>query len=394
MSLNKIDKVKIHSKMVSKNFAKSIHRRLNSLNPNTLKRIYKDTGIKVNHIFVKGKVKLIIGKDSIDYINHNKKGYSYGKNNSYRNKLIHNLEEYISKDEKEYVNKISKELDSDIDVVTYVDKISLIKNKMGLIEKIIVNTNGKDYYLTPKKVLNEAIFDGKYSMVLDNMIGLCFEVNTLDRKDAPLVEYYAHVNIDEVYGLEGNWGLVDMKGNEIIKPQYIYPFIECGDNLQVMLSNSTKTIKGKKRIITLKHGLIDRKGNVIIPIKYLYMDCMDNSGIYFRVADPKSLKSAVLDKNNNIIIPFDYEYIDPIPDSELCINNGYGTIYPDNIYQVKVSNNDLYGIYDLKLKKEIIKPKYKYMKIIDYNKFMIGDDYENCNKIINEKDELIHYVTK
>lgn len=139
-------------------------------------------------------------------------------------------------------------------------------------------------------------------------------------------------------------------------------------------------------VITLKHGLIDTKGNIIIPIKYLYMEAMDNSGEYFRVVDPKTYKSGVLDKNNKIVIPFKYDYIQASPDLELCETNKYCSRYPDYIYQVKVCNNDLYGVYDLKLEKEIIKPKYKYLKIVGYNKFKIGDDYDNCNILINEKE--------
>ena len=69
------------------------------------------------------------------------------------------------------------------------------------------------------------------------------------------------------------------------------------------------------------------------------------------------------------------------------IKTKYCEIYPDHIYQVKVKNNDLYGVYDLKLNKEIIEPKYKCLKIIGYNEFLIGEDYENCNTLINEKEK-------
>ncbi len=204
------------------------------------------------------------------------------------------------------------------------------------------------------------------------------------------VDYWnAHTAIDIVYGLEGNWGLVDKEGNVIIEPQYIYPFIECGDNYQVMLPYEFHKEENKEIIITLKHGLIDKKGNIIIPIKYLFMEEMDNSGTYFRVFDPDLEKDGVLDKDNNIVVPFNYQYIVGSPDLELQIKTKYCSIYPDHIYQSKVSNNDLYGVYDLKLHKEIIKPKYKRLKIVGYNKFLIGENYENCNTLINEKENVI-----
>ena len=99
-----------------------------------------------------------------------------------------------------------------------------------------------------------------------------YNISTESPKDVSFVEYYAHTNIDEVYGMEGKWGLLDKDGNIIIEPKYIYPFIECGDNYQVMLPDDYKIINNEKRILTLKHGLLDKKGNIIIPIKYLYME--------------------------------------------------------------------------------------------------------------------------
>lgn len=216
-----------------------------------------------------------------------------------------------------------------------------------------------------------------------------YMVSTKSQKEV-LVDYFAHTNIDEVYGMEGNWGLIDKDGKTIIEPKYIYPFLECGDNYQVMLPQEYKENNGVKTIINLEHGLIDKKGNIIIPIKYLYMEAMDNTGTYFRVVDKETYKSGVIDKNNKLVIPFKYEYIQASPDLKLMIQTKYCNIYPDNIYQVKVSNNDLYGVYDLKLKKEIIKPKYKYLKIIGYNRFEIGEDYDSCNTLINEKEEKIN----
>ena len=212
-----------------------------------------------------------------------------------------------------------------------------------------------------------------------------YNISTKSQNEVNIVEYYAHTGIDEVYGMEGNWGLVDKDGNIVIEPKYIYPFIECGNNYQVMLPHEYKKIKGKENILTLKHGLIDKKGNIIIPIKYLYMEAMDNTGTYFRVVNSKTYKSGVLDKDNNVVIPFKYEFIQATPDLNMRIKDEY----PDNIYQVKVSKNDLYGIYDLKLKKEIIKPKYKCLKIASYNRFLIGEDYENCNTLIDESEQII-----
>lgn len=216
-----------------------------------------------------------------------------------------------------------------------------------------------------------------------------YMVSTKSQKEVEEVLYDAHTNIDEVYGMEGKWGLVDKEGNLIIEPKYLYPSIECGDNYQVMLPHQYKKIHGKKRVLTIKHGLLDKKGNVVIPIQYLYMEAMDNTGKYFRVVEDKTYQSGVLNQNNQVVVPFQYDYIKASPDLELMLKTKYGNIYPDNIYQVKISNHDVYGIYDLTLNKEIIKPKYAYLKIISYNRFLIGEDYDSCYTLIDEKELIL-----
>ena len=220
-----------------------------------------------------------------------------------------------------------------------------------------------------------------------------YNVSTKTREEVTPVEYTAHTNIDEVYGKEGEWGLVDQEGNMIIEPKYTYPFIECGDYYQVMLPEEYKLIEGREKVLTLKHGIIDKKGNIVIPIKYLYLEAMDNSGEYFRVVDKETYKSGVLDKNNKVVIPFQYDFIQATPDIGLRIRNEKYDEYPWHINQVKVDKNDLYGIYDLRLKKEIIKPKYKLIEIISYNRFLVGEDYESLNTIIDENENIIRDFT-
>ncbi len=236
--------------------------------------------------------------------------------------------------------------------------------------------------------MNKEELEKRYKQIYELKDGN-YMVSTKSPNEITEVCYFAHTNIDEVYGMEGKWGLVDKNGNVIIEPKYIYPFIECGDNYQVMLPNEYKEIESKEKIVLLKHGLINKKGNVIIPIKYINMEAMDSTGTYFRVADNKTYKAGVIDKNNNVIVPFEYDFLVASPDLELMVENEFCSTYPDNIYQVKVVNNDLYGVYDLKLKKEIIKPEYKYLKIIGYNRFLIGKSYDDCNTLINEKKQIV-----
>ena len=368
---------------------------LEIINIEDLMKIYKKYNLKISLNFFCNDSKLIIDLYSVEFYKKDERITLYNKyksmicneieknideKNNYINKLRStSIKEEISnynnliKDIDNYIKVLYKKIDNDIEIFCDVDNI--LYNKRD--NKIIINNKNKKNNIDTSLLLKEDILNNKYTNVLEIIDGN-FVVNTVKENEKPSVDYYAHTNIDEVYGLEGKWGLVD-NNNIIIKPKYIYPFIKCGNNLQVMLAHTIEN----NTIVTLKHGLIDTKGNVIIPIKYLYMESMDNLGKYFRVVDPITYKSGVLDNNNKIIVPFKYEYIQASPDLELCDTNDYSSVYPDYIYQVKVCNNDLYGIYDLKLRKEVISPKYKYIKIIGYNNFLIGTDYDSCNKIIS-----------
>ncbi len=212
-----------------------------------------------------------------------------------------------------------------------------------------------------------------------------YVVSTKSQDEVTIVDYWADLDLNEVYGMEGEWGLVDKDGNVVIKPEYIYPPLERGENYQVMLPEEYMEIEGEERVVLVKHGLIDKKGKIIIPVKYIYMSPIDNIGKYFIVVNKETGKSGVLDKSNNIVVPFKYGYI-LFPE---MIKIDDGSIYPDNIYQLAVNNDKLFGVYDLELKKEIIKPKYKYLKVVDYNRFLIGEDFFNCNTLIDENEKII-----
>ena len=212
-----------------------------------------------------------------------------------------------------------------------------------------------------------------------------YVVSTKSQDEVTIVDYWADLDLNEVYGMEGEWGLVDKDGNVVIKPEYIYPPLERGENYQVMLPEKYMEIEGEERVVLVKHGLIDKKGKIIIPVKYIYMRPIDNIGKYFSVVNKETGKSGVLDKSNNIVVPFKYGYI--LSPEMIKIDDG--SIYPDNIYQLSVNNDKLFGVYDLELKKEIIKPKYKYLKVVGYNRFLIGEDFFNCNTLIDENEKII-----
>ena len=183
-------------------------------------------------------------------------------------------------------------------------------------------------------------------------------------KTMPLLDLYG---LDD--GLEGKWGLCDSNGKELIKPQYLFP-LHRYDNLY-MVSIPIQNEEGI--IVHMLSGLVDENNNEIVPIKYGFMTPIDDDGNYFKVWDEELEKDGIIDRNNNIIVPFVYDYISHYLKYD----------------QIEISNNGLYGIYDLKLNKEIISPKYQSntFRIEGYNLF--GIEYGKNKIYINEKEEII-----
>ncbi len=195
-----------------------------------------------------------------------------------------------------------------------------------------------------------------------------YQVTTAIAGDLPFVN--PHIDLYTCdYGLQGKWGLCDSKGNELIKPQYLFPLHKF-DNIY-MVSLPIKNDEGI--IVDMDSGLVDENNNEIVPIKYGFMTWLDDAGNYFKVFDKKLGKYGVIDRNYNIIISFIYDYI-------------YTSAEND---QIIINDNNLYGVYDFKLNKVIIPPKYiERMRVVKYNVFELTNQ-QDCKTYINEKGDII-----
>lgn len=196
-------------------------------------------------------------------------------------------------------------------------------------------------------------------------------------------ENWASDDTGIIFGDPGCWGMLDKDGNVIIEPKYLFPLFPEGNSYQVAMLDEIRIIDGKRIITHILQGLINEKGEEIITIEYPFMRCLDSNGNYFEVFDQHLNKDGVLDKKNNIIIPFDYDYIDA-PSYELCVPTRKCCIYPKVTIQLSIKKNGLYGVYDIEKKEEIIKPKYKSLKVIGYNRFLVDDGI-----IINDSEEKL-----
>lgn len=197
----------------------------------------------------------------------------------------------------------------------------------------------------------------------------CYMVSTLTKDEVGNIDNKFLDYLDDLEGMQGNWGICDELSNVLIFPKYLFPLIKCGDYYKVSIG-----ICNQNNIIsTLKSGLIDDSGNEMVPIIYEFMEQLDEDGNYFKVKNVEISKDGVIDKKNNIVVPFEYDLI-----------SGwlkYG--------KVEIRNNNKSGIYDFELKKELINPKYDWISTISKELYLIGSDNENPKTIIDENENMI-----
>lgn len=234
----------------------------------------------------------------------------------------------------------------------------------------------------------------KYAVVEETDTGY-FNVSTIDPESIPLA--YHH----DLHGLQGCWGLVDKDGNEIISPKYLFPLFQCARDRFEACKGSGWEIDEERTAFENetvywakeeKWGVIDINENEIIPCVYDQISgltgCAETKEIthipvYRHQYEPYDIQEvAVFDSNGNEIIPFIYNDVYWYEENDQLI------VYLDCI---RGDDDAKVGVYDFKLNKEIIKPKYKSIEYVDYNLFLISDDVDNgiFATIINEKEEVI-----
>ena len=158
----------------------------------------------------------------------------------------------------------------------------------------------------------------------------------------------------------GNWGYINTRGEEIIKPQYIYAFDFEKDRAIVAKGKWEKKKKWKNEYWTEEElwGVIDKNGNEIIPCKYdeikQFMNddwsmCEDYYQVH--VGGWKTGKWAIADRNGNFItepifenIAYDYGF-----DMFTFENEDTSEDIPQGIYDLKQNKTKYYLNHNLKM---------------------------------------------
>ena len=161
----------------------------------------------------------------------------------------------------------------------------------------------------------------------------------------------------------GNWGYINTRGEEIIKPQYIYAFGFEKDRAIVAKGKWEKKKKWNNKCWTEKElwGVIDKNGNEIIPCLYdeireFMNDDFSMCADYYQVhvGGWKEGKWAIADRNGNFITEPIFE------DYSYDYYNGLITFREKNTFE------DIpLGVYDLKENKVLFEPQFEDVTFLD-----------------------------
>jgi len=220
------------------------------------------------------------------------------------------------------------------------DKYDLYLHKecgYGKIKDVVYKLDYKTKEMTPTKYsgviwcdedLSEVKVDGKYGFM--NKKGELV-IQPIYQNTSQFEEGLAAVQLD------GKWGIIDTLGNMVIKPQF--------DDIRSFRGGNTKYAVFQ---IDEKYGAIDRKGNFVIKPVY--------DGLY-DVSDtdsPEVLLAACLKNDKG-----QYRWGLINQKEEWLLANEYQDLYCDNNNVTAKNGDGLYGVFNLKSKKNIIPFEYE-----------------------------------
>ena len=145
----------------------------------------------------------------------------------------------------------------------FIKQYDYIDNKaVGYIDNTktlyLIDRENKVAYLLPEKYQNTPIiiYDpcGGYDDSGMIMVSLLGEIDLS----------YHH----DLYDVAGMWGWIDLDGNEVITPKYVYAMNFCGDYAIVCKGDRTIDENGKYWCYNEQWGVIDKEENEVVPLQY------------------------------------------------------------------------------------------------------------------------------
>lgn len=159
----------------------------------------------------------------------------------------------------------------------------------------LMDITGKKILPLEYKLVNTFSKSAAVKFEKDNKVGFTdSKGNLLFEKPKSVFNLYACFEGMILCGVNGKYGFLDMKGNEVIVTKYEYADNFLSNGLaRVRLSNADTRYKSL-------YGYINKKGDVVIPIKYEYIGIFD--GAVTIAQDPETNRYGFLDKTNKWVV--------------------------------------------------------------------------------------------
>ena len=205
----------------------------------------------------------------------------------------------------------------------------------------------------------QLLTDRKYSEIGDYTDGLCM-VSAM-----PVLER-DFVSRNHGYNNPGIWGFIDTKGEEAVKPQYV--FAENFQHGTAIAAKGEWVFDPEDFIYTpndVRWGVIDKNGNEVVEFKYSCIRRVSLDGRFFAVCCTVGEKEVwgVADSDGNLLIEPKYKKIVEVHDG-LAIFVDTVCVYNENEY-------DYVGVYDINNRKVIIEPKYSHISFEENGYFKV-----------------------
>lgn len=313
---------------------------------------------------------------------------------------------------KEYLNikyeKVGKK-QAGLRAVFNNDKVGLIKEKTN---EVVVDVKYDNLYFLPNnliltqlnnkfglldengKEILKPIYDGSRDLnsnliLLNNNRKL--SIFNIETKEEIILNADEILKIDNKYILakkQGNYGIIDFEGKEVIPFEYKY--------LQLFIEGFTIAVNKEDKL-----GYINEKNEFTLKEGYQYI--FEFSGNYAIAI--KNEKYGMIDKTGKEVIPFEYDNLFKIAENRYGAKTTEGVILLDNngdkinneVYELlgKISENKIpmkkngkYGIIDID-GKEIINPKYLEIGEFKNNLAIVLDFEVKKYGVINDKGDYV-----
>lgn len=237
------------------------------------------------------------------------------------------------------------------------DEVSLFENGIAKVYR-----DGKEEFINSSGELlfdPQLLTDRKYSEIGDYTDGLCM-VSAM-----PVLER-DFVSRNHGYNNPGIWGFIDTKGEEAVKPQYV--FAENFQHGTAIAAKGEWVFDPEEFIYTaedVRWGIIDKNGNEVVEFKYSCIRRVSLDGRFFAVCCTVGEKEVwgVADSDGNLLIEPKYKKIVEVHDG-LAIFVDTVCVYNENEY-------DYVGVYDIAEKRVIIEPKYSTISFTENGYFKV-----------------------